>query len=134
MISYKEFSIERLEEVKRLFTEEEWFAYLNDDEKLIRAFQQSCYLLGAFDQDRLVGFVRCLGDGEHFIAVQDLIVDQNYQRQGIGTKLFQLSSEKFKTVRMFQVNTDLFDERDNAFYRKMGMHTLEQGQMISYYR
>ena len=134
MIEYKEFSVENLEEVKEIYAEEGWNAYLKDDGKLSRAFGNSMFILGAFDGERLIGFIRCLGDGEHLVIVQDLIIRKEYQRQGIGSNLFKTVEKKYDSVRMLQVVTDLTDEMDNAFYRKMGMKTLEEGHMISYFR
>lgn len=81
----------------------------------------------------MIGFVRCVGDGEHILLVQDLIVAKAYQGQGIG-KLFQAAWDTFKDVRMFQVNTDLEDVIDNHFYQSFGMRTLEEGHMVSYFR
>ena len=134
MIVYKEFDSSLINRVKEIYELEGWRAYLNSDEKLVRAFDNSLYLLGAFDGEKLVGFVRCVGDGEHILLVQDLIVDKEYQRQGIGTTLFKMIWDKYKDVRMFQVNTDLEDEVDNHFYKSMGMKPLEEGHMISYFR
>lgn len=74
MITYKAFGIEEIEQVKNVYKMEGWTAYLQDDEALIRAFANSLYCLGAYDKDQLIGFVRCVGDGEHIILVQDLIV------------------------------------------------------------
>ena len=134
MIVYKEFNSTFIQRVKEIYELEGWRAYLNSDEKLVRAFDNSLYLLGAFDDEKLVGFVRCVGDGEHILLVQDLIVDKAYQKQGIGTTLFKTVWEKYKDVRMFQVNTDLEDEVDNHFYKSMGMKPLEEGNMVSYFR
>ena len=134
MIQYKVFDSTLIERVKEIYALEGWTAYLNSDEKLMRAFDNSLYLLGAFDDEKLVGFVRCVGDGEHILLVQDLIVDKAYQRQRIGTTLFKTIWDKYKDVRMFQVNTDLEDEVDNHFYKSMGMKPLVEGHMISYYR
>lgn len=134
MIDYKEFDSSLIERVKEIYTLEGWTAYLNSDEKLTRAFGNSLYVLGAFDGDKLVGFVRCVGDGEHILLVQDLIVDKAYQKQGIGTTLFKTVWNKYEDVRMFQVNTDLEDEVDNHFYKSMGMKPLVEGHMISYFR
>jgi len=89
MISYKEFNSELLERIKEIYTEQGWNSYLNNDEKLVHAFQNSLYVLGAFDGEKLVGFIRCVGDGEHIVLVQDLIVDKQYQRKGIGSALFK---------------------------------------------
>ena len=134
MISYKEFGTESLEIVKKIYEEEGWRAYLGDDAKLARAFQNSLYLLGAFKDERLIGFVRCVGDGEHILLVQDLIVDKEHRRQGIGSALFKKAWERYADVRMFQVVTDLYDEADNVFYQSFGMKKLVEGDMVSYFR
>jgi len=134
MISYKEFNTELIERVKEIYTKEGWKSYLNNDGKLVRAFQNSLYILGAFEEEKLIGFIRCVGDGEHIVLVQDLIVDRCYQKQGIGSTLFRTVWDKYKDVRMFQVVTDLEDEVDNHFYQSFGMKPLKEGHMIAYFR
>ena len=134
MYIFKEFGAEELARVKEIYTAEGWTAYLGNDEKLKRAFENSLYTLGAFEGEHLIGFVRCVGDGEHIVVVQDLIVDRAYQKRGIGTKLFRAMWDRYSDVRMFQVNTDLEDEVDNHFYKSFGMKPLVEGHMISYFR
>ena len=119
MITYKEFDTSLLEDVKEIYRSVYWQTYLQDDEKLKRAFENSLYLLGAFDREVLVGFARCVGDGEHIVLVQDLVVRPEYQKRKIGTTLFQMVWDKYKDVRMFQVVTDLEDEVDNHFYQSL---------------
>lgn len=87
MIEYKEFRSELINEVYSIYEENQWKSYLGDKEKLSRAFEQSLYLLGAFEEGNLVGFVRCIGDSEYILYVQDLIVKPSYYRQGIGKAL-----------------------------------------------
>ncbi len=134
MYTYKEFTSEKLEEIKDIYRLEGWNAYLKDDEALVRAFDNSLYNLGAFNGDRLIGFIRCLGDGEHFVIIQDLIVRKEYQQKGIGSKLFKDCSEKYGHVRMFHVVTDIEDPVDNHFYQSKGMKKLDEGYMVSYFR
>lgn len=134
MILFKEFGSEEIERVKEIYAAEGWTAYLQDDEKLVRAYDNSLYTLGAFVENKLIGLVRCVGDGEHILVVQDLIVDKEYQKRGIGTKLFKTVWDKYADVRMFQVNTDIEDPLDNYFYQSMGMKPLADGHMISYFR
>jgi len=134
MITYKEFNASLLGDVKEIYRSVYWQTYLQDDDKLKRAFENSLNLLGAFDGEVLVGFVRCVGDGEHIVLVQDLAVRPEYQKRRIGTTLFQMVWDKYKDVRMFQVVTDLEDEVDNHFYQSFGMKKLEEGHMVSYFR
>ena len=133
-IRYKEFGAEELERIKDIYRGEGWTAYLQDDEALCRAYENSLYCLGVYDEDTMIGFVRCVGDGEHILLVQDLIIIPEYQRKGIGTALLKQVWDKYSHVRMFQVNTDMADERDNHFYQAMGMKPISDGGMISYFR
>lgn len=120
-ISYRVFGVELIDQVINIYEKNGWIAYLNDLEKLKRAYENSMYVFGAFDDDSLVGFVRCVGDGEHIVFIQDLIVDPDYHRQGIGKKLYSLASNHFKDVRTFLLITDADDTRSNSFYQAMGM-------------
>lgn len=134
MINYKEFDSSMIEEIKDIYKKESWNAYLKDDEKLIRAFDNSLYIMGAFDNCKLVGFIRCVGDGEHILVVQDLIVEPKYQQRGIGTYLFKTIMQKHSNVRMFMVVTDLEDIVDNKFYKSFNLKKLEDMNMVGYIR
>ena len=134
MITYKEFDSSLLCEVKEIYARQQWNSYLKNDKKLKSAFDNSLYLLGAFDGEFLVGFARCVGDGEHIVLVQDLIVRPEYQKQGIGTRLFRAVWDKYIDARMFHVLTDMEDEVDNHFYQSFGMKKLEEGHMRGYFR
>ncbi len=131
-MNYCKFGAQRLDKVKAIYREAGWMAYLTDDERLERAFQNSLYLLGAFEGDDLIGFVRCVGDGEHVVLIQDLIVSEAYRKRGIGTELMNRVLEKYSCVRMISLYTDAQDERANAFYRKMGFVGIDANGMISY--
>ncbi|MEB3073245.1 GNAT family N-acetyltransferase [Parvimonas sp. C2] len=134
-MEFKEFDYNQyFEDIKKIFKSANWSAYLKDDEKLKRAFENSLCLLGAFDNDKLIAFIRCVGDSEHILLIQDLIVDSDYYRQGIGTKLFKSVSKKYKDVRSFCLFTDIHDIRDNEFYKSMKMVRIEEKDMISYIR
>ena len=123
-----------LEAVKDLYRQHQWAAYLGDDDKLRRALRNSSYLLGAFDGATLAGFVRCEGDGEHVVLVQDLIVAKAYQRRGIGAALLQQASERYQHVRALYIVTDLQDADSNAFYRAQGWRTLQDVSCVGYIR
>lgn len=125
MIEYKDFSIEELEKVKEIYESEGWITYLKDDEALKRAFLSSLFCFGAFHENELIGFVRCVEDGEHIVLVQDLIVKREFQGKGIGKFLLRSASDRFSHVRMFQLNTDFFSEKARRFYEGFGMKPLE---------
>lgn len=134
MVIYKEFDVSEMADVIAIYENIGWVAYLQNEDKLFSAFENSLYLLGAYDNDQMIGFVRVVGDGEHVVLVQDLIVKAEYQNDGIGTRLFEKILNKYQTVRLFMVVTDMEDKRNDAFYRKFGMKELEQYAMIGYVR
>lgn len=134
MINYKEINSSMIESIKDIYRKESWNAYLKDDEKLIRAFDNSLYIIGAFDDCKLIGFIRCVGDGEHVLIVQDLIVEPEYQQRKIGTYLFKTIMKKYCEVRMFMVVTDIEDIVDNKFYKSFNLKKLEDMNMIAYIR
>lgn len=106
-----------LSQIKALYEESGWSAYLGDDEKLKNAIKNSLLTLAYMDGDELLGFVRCVGDAEHVVLVQDLVVKKDYRRKGLAKKLMNEVFEKYKDVRWIQVNTDGEDEVANAFYK-----------------
>lgn len=123
-----------LSQIKALYEESGWSAYLGDDEKLKNAIKNSLFVLGYMDDDELVGFVRCVGDAEHVVLVQDLIVKKDYRRKGLAKKLMKEVFEKYKGVRWIQVNTDGEDEVANAFYKAIGMKEVSEAGVVSYFK
>jgi len=51
------------------------------------ALQNSLICFCAMDGEKLVGFVRVVGDGSICFYIQDLIVHPDHQRKGIGSSL-----------------------------------------------
>lgn len=134
MIVYREFDSSLIESIKDIYRKESWNSYLKDDKKLIRAFDKSLYTMGAFDDYKLIGFIRCVGDGEHILIVQDLIVAPEYQKRGIGTYLFKTILQKYAEARMFIVITDIEDPVDNKFYQSFNLKKLADKKMVGYIR
>lgn len=123
-----------LSQIKAIYEESGWSAYLADDEKLNRAIKNSLLMLGYMDEGELVGFVRCVGDAEHVLLVQDLIVKMDYRRKGLAKKLMKEVFEKYKDVRWIQVNTDGEDEVANEFYKSIGMKEISEASIVSYFK
>lgn len=102
--------------------------------KLKNAIKNSLLTLAYMDEGELLGFVRCVGDAEHVILVQDLIVKKAYRRKGLAKKLMDEVFEKYKNVRWIQVNTDGEDEVANAFYKAIGMKEISEAGVVSYFK
>lgn len=133
MIEYKQLTADDMQKGRRLYEALGWTAYLGDDECLHRAWEKSLFALGAFDGGELVGFVRCIGDGEHTVLIQDLIVLEEYQRRGIGRTLMEAVFEKYASVRQKFVVTGA-DTPAVQFYRALGLYSFEQGGMLAFFK
>jgi len=134
LIIYKEFDISEMADVVAIYENIGWTMYLRDKDKLFSAFENSLYLLGAFDGEQMVGFARAVGDGEHIVLVQDLIVLSEYQNRGIGSGFFEKTMKKFANVRTFMIITDIEDKKNQVFYQKFGMKKLDEHAMVGYIR
>ncbi len=97
-----------------------WTAYTDTSDALKKGFENSLLALGAYENGRLVGLIRVVGDGHTVILIQDILVFPEYQRQGVGTKLVRAVLERFSHVRQVLLTTDN-TPKTIAFYRSIGL-------------
>ena len=90
---------------------------------LEQALPHSLAVYLAFDEEKIVGLIRLVGDGFSSVFVQDLIVLPTYQRQGIGSALMKQALGDFKGAYQVQLVTEQ-TERTLGFYRSMGFEIL----------
>ena len=86
------FRHDRLEDVAplgRLLRSVGWDRRTEDMARLERAIAGSVRMIGAWDGDELVGFVREIGDGEFNAHVSMLVVDPRWQDLGLATRLIE---------------------------------------------
>lgn len=87
------------EQLKKLYNDVEWWAYTKDLMILEQAIERSLEVVSAWNGEQLVGLIRVVGDGLTIIYIQDLLVLNTYQNQGIATQLIQQVLKKYKNVR-----------------------------------
>ena len=79
----------------------------------------------AYDGNVLVGCLRILSDGYYFGTITELLVLQEYQQQGIGSKLLQLAKDNTPTMLYFGAQPGI-----EAFYEKNGCQKSLQSYVI----
>ena len=112
-------------EILPLYEAVGWISYVRHPKMLEDAFANSLCILGAYEEDKLVGLIRCVGDGHSILFIQDLLVYPEYQRKGIGTALMRAVLERYAHVYQIQLTTDN-TEKTKAFYRAQGFRSLEE--------
>ena len=120
-----------VDQLEKLYNDVEWFAYTNDLPLLQQALSQSLDVLSAWDGDELVGLVRIIGDGLTIIYVQDILVLNTYQNQGIATELMKQILNKYSHVRQKVLLTEEAPDVRH-FYEKNGFQSCDKGSLVAF--
>ena len=132
MIRYVENPNVTLEEVMPLYEAVGWTNYTQNPTMLKEAYKNSLHILGALNEEgKLVGVLRAVGDGTSILFIPDILVYPEYQHQGIGTKLLQLTLEKYKNVYQIQLATD-DSKKTVSFYESNGFTSLTSLNCVSF--
>ena len=115
----KEYSTYNDEEILNLYRSVGWVNYVNQPEMLKNAYANSLKVFGAYENEKLLGIIRVVGDGYSIIFIQDIIVLPEYQRQGIGTALLKRVLDTYERVYQKTLLTDN-TERTIQFYKSLG--------------
>ena len=112
-------------EILPLYRAVGWSNYFHHPEMLQRAYENSLCVLGAYENDELIGIIRAVGDGYSIVFIQDIIIHPQYQRRGIGTKLVKALLKQYDNVYQIQLMTD-DTEKNKAFYKSIGFWTMDE--------
>ncbi|WP_316846650.1 GNAT family N-acetyltransferase [Pedobacter psychrodurus] len=101
--------------VHELFQKINWKHRLTDE--IENAFRLSTTTLFIYHFDVIIAFGRVIGDGRYYAMLADIIVDPEYQGQGLGKYL--VSSLNNGLIDYHFVNLSAAPGADN-FYKSMG--------------
>ena len=90
--------------------------------------ERSLAHVGAFDGDKLVGFVNVAWDGGIHAFMLDTCVDPDYQRQGVATRLVRTAADLARARGAHWLHVD-FEPRLEGFYRGCGFGPTAAGLM-----
>ncbi len=119
--------------IKELYEDAGWIAYTRDLPTLINAIKSSLMVVSAWDDDKLAGLIRVVGDGLTIIYIQDIIVLSSYKRNGIGSRLLKCVFDKYSNVRQNVLITDDTDET-RGFYEANGFISCDKGEVVAFVR
>ena len=120
MIVFKE-NNKNIEEFNFLYDAVGWGAY---NEKVTKkALDNTFYSVSVYEDDKVIGYGRLIGDTICFIYVHDIMVLPEYQGQKIGTIIMQKLLEKVNEIK--KENPDLrvylgAAKNREKFYEKFG--------------
>ncbi|KTT87234.1 GNAT family acetyltransferase [Mammaliicoccus sciuri] len=123
-----EYSIKRIpnnEDLQKLYLSVGWDLYVKNNEDMTVLLKNTCYFVTVWDNDQLVGLTRIISDDHSIAYVQDILIDPDYQGNGIGSKLLNMIKERFNHVRQVVLMTDTSEKTIN-FYEKNELLSLDK--------
>ena len=101
-IVYKNTKVFTEKQLQGLFLSVKWESG-NYPDKLVRAMQNSDYVISAWDGNKLIGLIRALGDGETVAFLHYFLVDPAYQGHHIGDELMKRILKYFENLLYVKV-------------------------------
>jgi GNAT superfamily N-acetyltransferase len=113
------------DDVRTLYTSVDWWPHRTADE--IEAAIARGQAVGAWQEERLIGFARSLTDGCLRAYIEDVVVHPDYRRTGIGAALADRLLEALTDVDLVSLFCDedlvsWYERADFARTRQVVMH------------
>lgn len=110
-----------VEEFNFLYNAVGWGSYDKSISKI--ALENTFYSVSIYDDTKIIGYGRIIGDNICFLYIQDIMVLPEYQGKKIGTMIMNKLLEKIDEVR--NINADLrvylgSSKNREKFYEKFG--------------
>lgn len=121
-IVYKDNNVVTGEELINVFKSVGWN---KNPEDILNAFNNSYYVT-AYHNDTLIALARAVSDDYYYTGIYDVIVNPQYQKNGIAKELIKMLLCKFKGTYFFLSYT----EGNRDFYEKCGFKDLPTAMWI----
>lgn len=131
MITYTTQGKLDMKAVLALYEAVEWSNYTEQAGMLEQALKNSLQVIAAFDEERLVGLIRAVGDGYSIVFVQDILVLPDYQRMGIGRQLMERLLAIYPNIYQLHLLTGK-EEKTKAFYESLGFRVVDELDCVAY--
>ena len=126
-IQYKTDQIPTAAEVIDLYDSSGLQRPTDDAERIGNMYRHSNLIVTAWDGSLLVGVSRALTDFHYCCYLSDLAIRKEYQKEGIGKRLVQLTKETIGDRCMLLL---LAAPTAMEYYPKIGMETVNNGFII----
>lgn len=110
-----------VQEFNFLYNSVGWGAYDKNISK--KALDNTFYSISIYDEDKIIGYGRLIGDNICFIYVHDVMVLPEYQSKKIGTLIMSKLLEKINEIKMENPNLRVYlgaSKNREKFYEKFG--------------
>ena len=98
-----------VESLIKLYLDAGWGEFKDYPQRVVEQFKNALdnsYIITAYDQNDLVGFIRFFTDGFHDTHIIEFVVLKKYQNHGIGKLLFGKLVEQFGDTDIYINSTE----------------------------
>ena len=85
-------------------------------ERVLRAFQNRSTVITCWDEEKLIGIGSLITDGEMYSSIFDVVIDPDYQKQGVGKSIMNKLVIKVSHTCIYLTSTF----GNETFYQKLG--------------
>lgn len=111
-LSFKERRIDPAD-LMRLYRQADWWG--EREETQIKKVLNGGIAVGAWNDNELIGFARAVSDGEFRAYIEDVVMNEEYRKTGIGTMMVSRLLDELTHIDIIS----LFCEKDLIpFYKK----------------
>ena len=129
MILIKE-NVNSVEEFNYLYDAVGWGSY---DEKVSeKALANTMCSVSVYDDDKIIGYGRIIGDGICFLYIHDVMVIPKYQNKKIGSQIMNKLLEKVNQIKLENPYVRVYlgaSKGKEEFYKKLGFITREEAEL-----
>ena len=96
------------------------------------ALKNTIYSLCVYDEDKLIGYGRIIGDKTIFLYIHDIMVIPEYQGKRIGSGIMNQLLEKIEEYKKVNPNIRTYlgaSKGKEEFYKKFGFKTREEADL-----
>lgn len=112
------------EQVQKLFKSVGWLSG-EYPQRLYKALINSSTVVTAWDEDNLVGLARVIDDSEMVAFIHYVLVNPDWQGNGIAGKMLQIIKNKYKDYLYIEVMPS--EKKNVPFYERNGFTLMDDG-------
>lgn len=105
---------------------------IESDNIIDEALNNTIYSICAYNDDKIIGFARLIGDKTLFLYIQDVMVIPEFQGRKIGSQLMEFVLNEVKKLQSISPNIRTYlgaSKGKEDFYKKFGFITRSEADL-----
>ena len=131
MILIKE-NVNNVDEFNYLYDAVGWESYEKEISR--KSLKNTLYSVSVYEEDKIVGFGRLIGDGICFVYIHDVMVVPEHQNNKIGTQIMYKLLDKIAEIKLENPYVRVYlgaSKGKEKFYERFGFITRDKANLGS---